>query len=368
MSAATLAELQQHRYEISSNDFLRFREDPLDDAIARIVASVAEGDEDERASVRNELTSDDVDTLLTFAQRRVVRAHRSADGAAARAALDALAVIPPAGYDFYEPWCKAAYFLAARDGDLDDLGERFCELADPRLVDRASITLDAMNRVHSLAQCGLVEVSTSYGPGLLFVATPLSSSSDPFGGVRGRPSIVGDFPEAYAPRTNLAQVAVSLADALETTGLTTCSPLEHDELSATLFSDVIDGGFLPVRGCLSWVAEEVATGASFTIYVAEVPDDEDVDALVDAVLLNDDQAAAAEGTRLVILSAVPDFEVDFADDDVDLDNFDENDEEFDEDNDEEDTEDQEEEPTPGEVRFAAVLALAFRVLEETAAH
>lgn len=372
MSAAALHELQRHRYDIRSNDFLRFCDDPLDDVITQLIGTVTSGSDRDRVSFRQGLTSDNIDTLLTYAQRAVVRAHRSDDVHCARSALDALALIPPTGYDFYEPWCKAALYLSTQprgDGDLlTEWGERFVDLADPRLSDRAAITLDAMNRIHTLSQCGLIEVTTTYGPGLLFVASPLSSTSDPFGGVRGRPSIVGDFPDAYSPRSNLAQLAVSLADALEAAGETTCSPLEHDELSATIFSDVIDGGFLPVNGCLSFVADDVTTGASYTVYVAEVPDDEDVDALVDAVLLNDDQAAIARHARLVIVSAIPDFDVDFdesGDDTIVTD--DEFDDEFTEVDDVEGDElEDPDELTAGEVRFATVLDIARRVLENAA--
>jgi len=371
MSADALLELQRLRYEIHSNDFVRFRTDPLDDVISQLIVSVASSSDHDRVSFRNGLTTDDVDTLLTFAQRAVVRAHRGGDAHSARSALDALAVIPPSGYDFYEPWCKAALFLSTEPpGDLDALtqwGERFIELTDPRLSDRAAITVDAMNRIDSLSHCGLTEVTTSYGPGLLFVASPLSSTSDPFGGVRGRPPVVGDFPAAYAPHTNLAQLTVSLTDALESSGDTTCSPIEHDELSATIFSDVIDGGFLPVNGCLSFVADEVATGASYTVYVAEVSDDEDVDALVDAVLLNDDQAAVSRHQQLIIMSAIPDFDLDFGLDDDPADDASEFDGESSfEDDAEVDGPDNADETTAGEIRFADVLNVVRRVLDDVA--
>ena len=93
--------------------------------------------------------------------------------------------------------------LVARSmgGDLELIERRFNDLAGP-LVDRGQVAFEAMNRVETLAQCHLVEVTTDHGVGVVETLV-----------FRGKPTISflgaprqADRQIEFEPTTNLAQL------------------------------------------------------------------------------------------------------------------------------------------------------------------
>jgi hypothetical protein len=117
-----------------------------------------------------------------------------------------------------------------------------------------------------------------------------------------------DHQVGYSPKTNLAQLTVNLADALDASGRVVTNPISQDQLAATSFSLTSSGSYLPTAGCLSFTADGADSGPSFTAFVAELPDDADVAALAEAAADTNDQAAFCEGRRLIMLSPQPSFD------------------------------------------------------------
>jgi hypothetical protein len=111
----------------------------------------------------------------------------------------------------------------------------------------------------------------------------------------------------FYPSSNLAQLTVSVADALDASGTVLTNPITQDQLAATLFSLTASGSYLQAAGCLSFVADEVDGSGSFTVFVAELPEDTDVELLVQSAIDTDDQAAICDGQRLIVCSPQPSF-------------------------------------------------------------
>src|SRR3984957_18385064 len=157
-----------------------------------------------------------------------------------------------------------------------------------------------------------IDVTTTYGTG--FVETLVFQGKPTFG-LWGAPRQADNI-LSYQPTTNLAQLCVSLADSLDASGAVTTGPIGQDQLSATSFSQTTPGSYLPVLGCLSFVATDVA-GSALTAFVAELPsiaeDDADRDTHLDAADLAaaaceiDGQVAVADTLRVILLSPQPSF-------------------------------------------------------------
>jgi hypothetical protein len=77
---------------------------------------------------------------------------------------------------------------------------------------------------------------------------------------------------------------------------------------------------LTIEGCLSFVASGNDDGPSFTVFVAELPEDADIESLADDATDTDNQAAIYEGQRLIVLSPQPSFDED-VDIEVDFNNY-----------------------------------------------
>ncbi|HEY5121755.1 MAG TPA: hypothetical protein VII84_09300, partial [Acidimicrobiales bacterium] len=183
------------------------------------------------------------------------------------------------------------------------VAKRFADLASADAAARCDVALEAMSRVNDLSQCRIVEVATTHGVG--FVETLVFR--DTVRGLYGAPRMT-DNQISYRPTTNLAQLTVSLADALDASGKVITTPVSQDQLAATSFSLTAAGSYLPTTGCLSFVADGVDVGSSFTVFVAELPEDTDVAALAHAATDTNDQAAFYDGCRLIVLSPQPSFD------------------------------------------------------------
>jgi hypothetical protein len=306
-------QLAENVYELNAGEFIRFRAEANDDAVAGVVRSVVAEGEEGCDVFRHGLDTDEVDTLRLFAMRRTLLARRSSALGPIYEAMDAFALLPGVNDVPWDSWVKGALFISRGIGcDLDSIDRRFADL-HPDSAQRCHVAVEAMARVNELAQCHLVEVTTDYGAG--FVETLVFLGKPTFG-LWGAPR-QADNALTYQPTTNLAQLCASLADALDSSGKVTTGPIGQDQLAATSFSLTAAGSYLPTLGCLSFVARDVA-GSALTVFVAELPivvDDEldygthvDAAALAAAASETDGQVAVADASRVILLSPQPSFD------------------------------------------------------------
>jgi len=316
-------------YDARDDDLVRYRDNPVDETLSRTVRSIVDSLDEHRDEVRRSLDEDDLDLLSVFARRRALCARRDASLRAVSDALDAYALMPLEHQVPWESWFKATLFIGRDLGlDLDDAQQRFFESAPEKSAERANVAFDAMSRIEVIAQCHVFEVSTSYGIGLIETTVVRDQGVKSWGGITGQPVSLGQFQVAYQPTTNLAQMGVSVADALEATGLVQCSSIRQDQLVATTFDLVTSGSYIESLGCLSFFADGVDAQPSFAVNVAEVATEEHDDMVFDATDLAaelaeaadaiEEQAAVCTGPCLVVLSALPSFEDDASDEPIDL--------------------------------------------------
>ncbi len=299
---ALVDQLEQKPYQSIAADLIRFRPDDNDDLVAGVVRSVVADGDDGADLFRHALSEDATNTLLLLAMRHVLLARRLSSLGPIYEALDACALLPRDRDVPWDTWVKGALFIARGiGGDLDSMVRRFADL-HPERAARIFVVLESMDRVHELAQCRLIEVSTTYGVGLL---ETLAFLGRPTFGVWGAPRQADNY-VSYAPSTNLAQLCVSLADALEASKKVTVGPIGQDQLAAMLFSQTTPGSYVATTGCLSFVAEDVA-GSSLTALVAELTSDEDPAALALDAQGFENQVAESQGSRLIVLSPQPSF-------------------------------------------------------------
>ncbi|HEY5104979.1 MAG TPA: hypothetical protein VII65_08055 [Acidimicrobiales bacterium] len=303
-------------YATKSGDFVRFRSDPADETIGAIVRSVtsqgAEGCED----FRRELSEAGSNTLRLFAMRRTLQARRNASLSLISEAMDCYALLPRIDDVPWDSWFKGTLFVARSLAlDIESLRDRFAELASSDAIKRGDAAIESMSRVDSLFQCQLSEVTTTYGTG--FLELLVFNFFAKAGWLGNRRLAVNDID--YQPTTNLAQVAVNLADSLDSSGRLVVGPIGQDQLAATTFSLSVPGSYLPTTGCLSFIAEGADAGPSFCVVIAEMTDDADIPSLAAAATDIDDQAAIFDSRRLIVMSAQPNFEdMNEADADVDF--------------------------------------------------
>ena len=305
-------------YESSDDDLVRFRAHPGDHALSNIVRSLFDSLEGHRDDVRSAWREEDTDTLLVFARRRLRTAYVAHDARAINDALDAYALVAREEDVPWESWFKATLVVARELGfDPGDLRERFVRGANDAGARRGAVAFDALARVADLSACHVVSVETTYGPGLVESTVVRDQTGRNWGGITAVPVTLGQYQVSYAPRTNLAQLAVDAADALDATARVRCSPIRQDQLVATNFDLVTSGSYVDSLGCFSFFADSLEGGTDVSVTVAEV-DSEDYDdvrfeanelaaELADAADALEEQAAFAQGPRLVVLGALPDF-------------------------------------------------------------
>ncbi|HTB09586.1 MAG TPA: hypothetical protein VK704_07225, partial [Acidimicrobiales bacterium] len=180
--SALVSQLEQSPYQSIAAELIRFRAEANDDLVAGVVRSVV-ADGDEGADLfRRGLDDEALDTLRLFALRRVLLARRLSSLGPIYEALDAFALLPQERDVPWETWVKAALFIA-RDigGDLESMARRFADL-HPEEADRCYVALESMDRVYELAQCRIVEVSTTYGVGFIETLAFLGRPTRGWGG------------------------------------------------------------------------------------------------------------------------------------------------------------------------------------------
>jgi hypothetical protein len=291
-------------------EMIRFRDLPLDDAVSAIVRSIANGTEDEIDRFRFEPDDGVVGRLRLFAKRRILQARRRSSIYLVDESMDAYALLPTIEDVPWENWLKAGLFTARSLGrDLDALAERFHAVADEDVAARFDVAFESMTRIDDVRQCNVVEVSTNYGTGMLRTLVFRAAATKGWG--MGSAPRQADNLVTYDPESNLAQLAATLADTMDVTGTVRTEAITHDQIPAMLFSLSLPGSYLPVTGCLSFFADADDEKDSFTVFVAELPDDEDVDEIAEGAV-SDDQIVFHDGFRLVQLVAPPLFDDDDA--------------------------------------------------------
>jgi hypothetical protein len=309
---ATVQRLASSTYRDIDEDFIRFRDDALDDTVKGIVASVIGADDSAQHQFRDALDSDTIDTLRLYAKRRTMQARRRSSMNLVDDAMDVFALIPVTDVP-WDTWLKAALFIARSLGrDLDSIGERFGEHSTNESAQRFDVAYEAMSRVESLSQCFIAEVTTNYGTG--FIETLVHRDRQANFAFYNAPRQADDV-VPFAPTTNLAQLTASLADALDATERLHTGALAQDQLAGMSFSQQVSGAFLETTGCLSFYADGLADGTSFKVFVAELPDGVDVASLAGGAE-RDDQAVCFDDSRLILFVAPPSFD---DDDDVTVD-------------------------------------------------
>jgi len=310
-------QLSAHEYAMNAGEFIRFRADPNDDAIAGIVRSMSSDGAELAEEFRRSLSEEETATLRLFAMRRTLQGRRNASLSLLSDAMDGYALLPTPANVPWDSWFKGTLFVARSLGlNIETLGERFAEVASPSAIERSDVAVEAMSRVDALAQCQLIEVTTTYGTG--FIELLVFSLTAKSGWMGTRRLAVNEI--EYEPTTNLAQVAASFADALDASGKLLADPIGQDQLAATTFALAVPGSYIPTTGCLSFNAEGVDGDPSFSVFIAELPEDTDIASLAAAATDLEGQAAIYDSSRLIVMSVQPSFDGDFAvDDDADVD-------------------------------------------------
>lgn len=294
-------------YRDVDEDFIRFRDEAVDDTVKSVLASVVNTDESERDRFRKALGPDDVETLRLYAKRRTLQARRRSSMNLVDDAMEAFALIPDTVDVPWDTWLKGGLVVARSLGrDIESIAVRFGELSSVQSAQRFDVAFDAMSRVETLAQCFIVEVSTTYGTG--FIETLVHRDTKTSGAFYSAPRQADEI-VPFAPTTNLAQLAASLADALDATDHLHTGAITQDQLAGMSFSQQVSGAFLVTTGCLSFYADSSEDNMSFRVFVAELPDGEDVASLASGAEL-DDQAVCFDDTRLILMLAPPNFDDD----------------------------------------------------------
>jgi hypothetical protein len=302
---ALVEQLSSHPYDASAGELVRFRADVNDDAVGAVVRTASTLDPGERSEFRRSLSDETNDTLSLFAMRRILQARRSASLSLIIEALTAFALLARAKDVPWESWLKAALFVdRSLGGDLDLLRRTFDDVAGDRAIARFDVADESMSRVDDLSQCHIVEVTTTYGTG--FLETLVFQNAATFG-VWGAPNRLGTNEVEYHPTTNLAQLAVTLADAFDATGTVVTGAIGQDQLAASSFSMAVAGSYIATSGCLSFVADVEEEHASFTVFVAELIDD-DAASLAQSAINTEGQWALSDQQRLIVLTPQPQFD------------------------------------------------------------
>lgn len=294
------------RYENQSGDFVRFRDDPIDDTVRTIVQGVVAGGASDEDILRHLQSEESTDTLRLFAMRATLQARRRGSFNLIDDAMAGFALLPSIVDVPWDSWLKAALFVARSFGrDLSSVGDLFAGVASQDAIARFDIALESMNRVETLGDCRMSEVTTTHGVG--YVETLVFRDKSTFAFYT--PPRVGDDVIEFQPTTNLAQLAVILADALDEQGSVVTGPIAQDQLAGMLCSMQVAGTYLETTGCLSFVVDQTEGPGAFTVFVAEFPEEAAMEELV-AGAQRDDQLAFANGPRLILFVAQPSFDED----------------------------------------------------------
>jgi hypothetical protein len=274
------------RYPRRALDLSRFVRDPADDAVAAVVQAASIRSTEEREVLRAGLDGDDLDNLLTFARRRAVAGIRDGSLVAAQEAIQALTLVTASSIDARDLSVDFPLYAVARlGGDVTDVVASAVAMSEPGT--RAAFAAKAGRAAHlTLDDCALIEVVSRYGLG--FMET---------------------WAEPYAPQSDLAGIAVRIADRIDAAGR-----YEVDDLHLSSLPEVWFGGGakptggIPVSGCVSIAASIPARSRwehGLLLFLAEVKTGQVASALVEraeaASTAARPRVAASEDRLLLVL-------------------------------------------------------------------
>jgi hypothetical protein len=297
-----------------ASDLVRLLPADGDEVVASEVARFSRLGESERAAYRLSVTGDDRVALTTFALRSTVRAMRTQSVAALLEATDAFAV-PGSWSRGGVIRLRLPLYVAREFGqDLGRFESRFYDLATESLRHELVPLMESMNRVVQMRDIGFVEVSTSFGRGVIELPIELPmASSGWFGNVpRG---LRAEAP--YEPTAHLARAAIDIAAALAGAGGWIGRTLLVSSLSSAWFGELAVDETIPTTGCLLFsLGHPLRTDDPVMVWVAELTEQDTADELVsslDSELAADGEVVAAGRGRLLILVArAPSFDDAFA--------------------------------------------------------
>ena len=191
-------------------------------------------------------------------------------------------------------------------------------MATEDVARRAGIAFEAVSRITDLAECHLHRTDTTYGAGIVETLVVRQANDRNLLVLGGSPPKIGQFEDTYSPSTNLAQLAVDVADALDASGRFVTSSIQDDQLAGTLFDLVTAGSFVDSVGCFGFFADPTGEGPSLSVLVAEIGAEEHYDShfagdhlaaeLAEAADGIIGQAAWSTGPQLILLSELPTFD------------------------------------------------------------
>jgi hypothetical protein len=155
------------RYSERARDLARFVDDPVDAAIAEVVAIASTLDDVRRTALRSVLSADDFYELITFSKRRAVAALRSGVLPMALEAIWALTLVDRTKIDFRDLSVDFPLFAVGElDGDLSKVIRLAESASEPGTASRFAATAER-SRTLTAKECGLLPIRSHYGLGFM---------------------------------------------------------------------------------------------------------------------------------------------------------------------------------------------------------
>jgi hypothetical protein len=269
-----------------AHDLSRFVDDPTDQAVAAVVREAASLSPEGRDALRARLSADDCYTLLAFAQRRSASGIRDGSLEAAQEAVEALTLVTSSKIDYRDLSVDFPLYAVGRlGGDLK--AALASAAARSESGTRGSFTAKAGRPERlTLKDCALLEVNSRYGLGFL-----------------------GTWARSYAPESDLAGMAVRMADAIDAAQRYMVNDLHLSSLPEVWFGrPTKPTGDIPVNGCVSVSAslkDGSRWGPGLLVFLAEVDSAKTASNLVAgaeaASTLDRPRTAGSEGRLFLIL-------------------------------------------------------------------
>jgi len=253
-SGETASPLAGLRFQRRASDLARFLDDPLDEAIARVVVNAASLSYPSRDFLRSTIDAGDSDTLFLFARRRAASALRRGSLAEAQESVLALTLITLAKVDFRDLSVDFPLYSARKlGGDIGLIIGNAVALSEPG-TSRYFAAKSERAFGLSLQNCALLEIRSSYGLGFMDVWSPLVTST-----------------------ADLAKSAVLLADEIDSEGQYAVQGLHVTELPEVWFTPSKRAETIPTAGCVSLSASLRGGSAppshGLLVFLAELHDD-----------------------------------------------------------------------------------------------
>lgn len=273
-------------YGRRANDLCRFTADAADREVAAVVRAAAGIRAQERDALRSRLDSDDCHTLLTFARRRTAVALRDGDLGEVLEAVEALTLVSSPKIDYRDMSVDFPLYAVGRLGGSQTDAAALAAAKSERGT-AASFTAAAGRAARmTLSDCALLEVTSHYGLGFL-----------------------DTWAQPYAPDSDLAGMAIRIADSVDAAGRYSVDGLHLSTLPGVWFGkpSTLPLGIL-TSGCVSvsaTISGGSRRGAGLLAFVAEVESPEAASSLVAeaeaASTVSRPRAAGSDGPRILLI-------------------------------------------------------------------